>query len=87
METSEIPNGNKKKQLFFANILLTRERRLTVRHFLAAYFFPTFSNTGIIYETHQQSGKQDSFKHLLKGLTNFDSYPDNSMSCTVLDTF
>ena len=32
--------------------------------------FPTFLNTGITGETFQLSGKQDSFRHILKGSAN-----------------
>ena len=33
-------------------------------------FFPTLLNTGTTDEIFQQSGKQDSFRHLLKNSTN-----------------
>ena len=34
--------------------------------FLAVDLSPTFLNTGTTDETYQQSGKQESFAHLLK---------------------
>ena len=34
--------------------------------FSCIHFSPTFSNTETIHETFQQSGKQDSFRHILK---------------------
>ena len=34
--------------------------------FLAEHLYPTFLDTGTINETLQQSGKQDSFRHLLE---------------------
>ena len=40
--------------------------KITGQQFLAADPSPTFLNTGTTYETLQQSGKQDSFRHLLK---------------------
>ena len=46
--------------------LLTTERRLTGRCFLAIDLSPTFLNTGTTNETFQQLGKQDSFRYLLK---------------------
>ena len=42
------------------------ERRLTGWYILAVELSPTFLNTGTTEETFQQSGKQDSFRHLLK---------------------
>ena len=53
--------------LSFSKTLLTTERRLTGREFLAVELSPTFLNTGTIDETFQQSGKQDSFRQILKG--------------------
>ena len=50
----------------FSKTLPTTERRLTGRQFLAVDLSPTFLNTGTTNETFQQSGKQDSFRHLLK---------------------
>ena len=46
--------------------LLTTERTLTGWKFLAVDLSPTFLNTGITDETFQQSGKQDSLRHLLE---------------------
>ena len=56
--------------LLFTKTLLTTERRLTGRQFLAEDFYPTFLNTGITDETSQQSVKQDSFRHILKSSAN-----------------
>ena len=47
-------------------ILLTTERRLTGRKFLAIDVSPTSLNTESTEETFQQSRKQDSFRHILK---------------------
>ena len=47
-------------------MLLTTERRLTGRLFLAVDLSSTFLNTGTTNETFQQSGKQDPFRHILK---------------------
>ena len=49
----------------FQRLFLT-ERRLTGWYFLAVDLSPTFLNTGSTNETFQQSGKQDSFRHILK---------------------
>ena len=38
--------------------------------FLVVDLSPTFLNTGTTDETFQQSGKQDSFRHLLKSLAS-----------------
>ena len=46
--------------------LLTTERRLTGWKFLAVSVSPASLNTGTTNETLEQSGKQDSFRHLLK---------------------
>ena len=54
----------------FSKTLLTTERRLTGWYFLAVDLSPTFLNTGTTEETFQQSGKQDSFRHLLKTLAS-----------------
>ena len=45
---------------------LTAERRLTGQQFLVVDIFPTFLNAGTANETFRQSGKQDSFRHVLK---------------------
>ena len=50
----------------FSKILLTTERRLTGQYFLAIDFYPTFLNTGTTNDPFQHSGKQDSFRHILK---------------------
>ena len=50
----------------FSNTLLTTEIRPTGRQFLSIDLSPTFINTGITNETFQQSGKQDSFRHILQ---------------------
>ena len=50
----------------FSTTLLTTEGRLTRQQVLAADLSPTFLNTGTTDETFQQSGKQDSIRHLLK---------------------
>ena len=49
----------------FSQTLLTTERKLTWLQFIAVDLSPTL-NTGTTNETFQQSGKQDSFIHLLK---------------------
>ena len=54
----------------FSKTLLTTERRLTGCQFLAVDLSPAFLNTGTTDETFQQSGKQDSLRHLLKSLAN-----------------
>ena len=41
----------------FWKTLLTTERRLTMRYFLAVGLYPTFLNTGTTDKTFQQSGK------------------------------
>ena len=50
----------------FSKTLVTAERRLTVRQFLAVHLSPTLLNTETTYETLQQSGKRDSFRRILK---------------------
>ena len=50
----------------FSKTLLTTERRITGRWFLAVDIFPAFLNKVTTDETFQQSGKQDSFRHMLK---------------------
>ena len=50
----------------FSKTLLTTERRLTGRQFSVVHLSPTFLNTATTDETFQQSGKQDSFRHMLK---------------------
>ena len=45
-------------------------QRLTGQQFLAVELSPTFLNTGATDETFQQSGKQDSFRHLFKSKTS-----------------
>ena len=54
----------------FSKTLLITERRLLGLCFLAVDLSPTFLNTRTTNETYQQSGKQDSFSHLLKSLLN-----------------
>ena len=49
----------------FSKALLTAERRLTGRQYLAVDLSPTFLTKGAIDESFQQSGKQDSFRHTL----------------------
>ena len=49
---------------------MTTERRLTGWQFLPVDLSSTFLNTGTTDGTFQQSGKQDSFRHLLKTSTN-----------------
>ena len=48
----------------------THKRRLTGRLFLAVDLYPTFLNTGTTDETFQQSGKHNSFRHILKSLAS-----------------
>ena len=49
----------------------TNHRRKTNRVvFLAVELSSTFLNTGTTNETFQQSGKQDSFRHILKSSAN-----------------
>ena len=48
----------------------TTERRLTGWWFLPADLSPTFLNTETTNVTFQQSGKQDSFRHILKSLAS-----------------
>ena len=50
----------------FSKTLLATERRLTEQQFLAIHFSQTFFNTGITDEIFQQSGKQESFRYILK---------------------
>ena len=50
----------------FSKTLLTTERRLTGQYFSAVDLSPKFLNTRTNNETFQQSGKQDSFRHILK---------------------
>ena len=54
----------------FSKTLLTTKRRLTGWQFLAVDLSPTFLNTGTTDETFQQSGKQVSFRQLLKSLAS-----------------
>ena len=54
----------------FSKTLLTTERRLTGRWFLAVDRSSTFLNTGTTDETFQQFEKQDSFRNLLKSSTS-----------------
>ena len=54
----------------FSKTLLTIERRLTGRQFLAVDLSLTFLNTGTTDETFHQSGKQNSLRHLLKSSAN-----------------
>ena len=46
--------------------LLTTERRLIGSWVLAVYLSQTFLNTWTAIESLQQSGKQDSLRHMLK---------------------
>ena len=50
----------------FFKDFITTERRLTRPKFLAVYLYPTLLNTGTTDETFQQSGNQDSLRHILK---------------------
>ena len=52
----------------FTRTLLTTctERSLTERYFLAVDLSPIFLNIGNTKETSQQSGKQDTSRHILK---------------------
>ena len=50
----------------FLKTFLTTERRLTEQSFLAVDLSLIFLNTGTTDETFQQSGKLDSFRHVLK---------------------
>ena len=50
----------------FSKTLLTTERWWTGRQFLAVDLSSTFLNTGTTDETFQRSGKQDSFRSILK---------------------
>ena len=50
----------------FSKTLLTSERRLTGWWFLAIDLSPTLLSTGTNDETFQQSGKQNSFRHILE---------------------
>ena len=52
--------------------LLTTEKRLTGRYFLAVELFPTFLNTGITDDTLQHSHKQDSLIQILN--SSFSMY-------------
>ena len=52
----------------FSKTLITPERRLTGQWFLAVDLSPTLLHTGTTDETFQQSGKHDSFTHILKSL-------------------
>ena len=78
------------------------ERRLTGRYFLAVDLSLTFLNTGTNNDTFQQSGKQDSFRHILKSLasmyessgsqffrttTGIESGPDASDESRLVMTF
>ena len=70
MEIREKPHFSRSSIiLLFTNlskILLATERRLTGRYFLAVDLSQIFLNTGTTDETFQQSGKQDSLRHILK---------------------
>ena len=62
------------QQFYYSQVfprLFTNHRKKTNR---AVVFscrpFPTFLNTGTTDETFQQSGKQDSLRHLLKSSAN-----------------
>ena len=58
----------------FSKTLLNTARGLTGRSFLAVDLYTTFLNTGTTDETFQQSGKQDSIRHLVKNTTsNYES--------------
>ena len=56
-------------------------------------FSPTFLNTGVTDETFQQSGKQDSFRRILKSSANVYEIPilqlfrNNTVIKSRLDTF
>ena len=54
----------------FSKTLLTTERRLTGRQFLAVDLSPIFLNTGTTDETYQKFGKRDFFRHILKSLAS-----------------
>ena len=54
------------------------ERRLTGWQFLAVDLSPIFLNTGTTDETFQQSGKQDSLRHLLKSSANMQQSSGSS---------
>ena len=56
---------NKPINYKFFKDFTTTERRLTGLQFLAVHLSTTFLNTG----TTQQSGKQDSFRHILNEFT------------------
>ena len=56
--------------LIVPKILLVIELRLTGWSFLAVDFSLTFLETGTTKETFYQSGKEDSFRHILKRSTN-----------------
>ena len=49
----------------FSKTLLITARTLTWRYFLAGDLSPTFLHTKTTIETFQQSGKQNSFRHIL----------------------
>ena len=51
---------------FLKKLVLTRERRQTMLQYLAAGLSLTFLNRRTTNETFQQSGKEDSFRHILK---------------------
>ena len=51
--------------LSFSKTLLTTEKKLTEQQFLA-YLSPIFLNTGTTNETFDQSGKQNSLRHILE---------------------
>ena len=50
----------------FSKTLLRTQRRMTGWQFLVVNLFQTLLNTGTTDETFQHSGKQGSFRHILK---------------------
>ena len=61
----------------FSKNLLTTEKRLTRLQFLAVDLSPTFLNTGSTDETFHQSGKQDSFRQILKSSASMHESSDS----------
>ena len=67
-KSENMPPFSRRSSLFtsFSETLLTAERRLTGQWFLAMHLSPTFLNSRFTDKTSQLSGKQDSFRHILK---------------------
>ena len=67
----------------FSKTLLTIETRLTGQQFLAVDLYPTLLNMGTTYDTFQQSGKQDSFRQLLRSSASMSESSGSQLFRTI----